>query len=92
MIIAAMILLFLILIRPRDDDSIVIGPIGDKEYTGSQIMPTPWVKYYGEFIEEGKDFVYSYGENEGPGIGTVNVKLINDREGEAAAAFRIIVE
>jgi hypothetical protein len=88
--VALMILFFLILIWLCRSEKIEIEPIDDKEYTGSHIRPTPWVKYYGTFIEAGKDFVYSYGENEKLGIGTVTVTLIDGNKGEATATFRIV--
>ncbi|MDR0778336.1 MAG: hypothetical protein LBE48_02710 [Methanomassiliicoccaceae archaeon] len=88
----ALLLLFLFLLIGRSFEKIEIGPIDNKEYTGSQIRPTPWVKYYGKLIEAGEDFVFSYGENEDVGYGTLTVTLINGYDGEAAAAFRIVDE
>jgi hypothetical protein len=56
--------------------------------TGSQIRPTPWVKYRGRMLTVGEDYTYSYGENI-DGTGTVTVRLIGKRS-TATATFRII--
>ena len=56
-------------------DELEIGEMGVIERTGSQISPTPWVRYNGTLLKAGEDFTYSYGENINEGAGTVTVTL-----------------
>ena len=54
----------------------ISGVPSKMEATGGQLMPEPTVTFNGVKLAEGKDYAVSYGENVGPGAGTVTVAAV----------------
>ncbi len=67
-----------------DESLVEVADVEDQTYTGSQIKPTPEVKYNGVVLTAGKDFTYNYGENvhAGEDAGTVIIEFIGGFEGD----------
>lgn len=66
--------------------------LGDRKYTGGRICPVITVtNYYGETLQNGKDYVVTYGKNVNPGKGTVKITAVkNGRyEGSVTKTFKI---
>jgi hypothetical protein len=72
-------------------DELEIGEIGVLTATGSQIAPTPWVRYNGAMLKAEEDFEYSYGENKDVGDGTVTITLLSTKR-KVTVYFRIIAK
>jgi hypothetical protein len=93
-LIAALLLLFLsllaLLLQRRNGIEVEI--IGDMETSGSQIRPTPWVRYKGSLQKPDEDYVYTYGENTAIGIGTVTVRFIGKNSKEVTVTFKIVAK
>ena len=71
---------------------IVIGPIGDKVYTGEPIEPTDEVKvsWSGvDFVLTADDYEVSFDDNVDAGTATVTVTMKGPRAGSATATFEI---
>lgn len=56
--------------------SMVSGVPSSIEATGSQLAPEPIVTFNGKALVQGVDYSLSYGENVGPGKGTVTVSAV----------------
>lgn len=66
--------------------------LGDRKYTGGRICPVVTVtNYYGETLQNGKDYVVTYGKNVNPGKGTVKITAVKNGRyaGSVTKTFKI---
>lgn len=73
-----------------NSSSLVITPVEDQTYTGSELMPKTTVTYNGVTLKEGVDFTFSYVYNTNVGIGTLTVNGQGYYTGSKSASFNII--
>lgn len=55
-----------------------IGEIGDQEYTGGSIKPSPRIDFAGTSLVEGTDYETSYRNNVQPGTATISIAGLGD--------------
>ena len=82
-------------INPYDLSTANIADIGNKSYTGKQILPEPEVKVTmtsenDTTLLKDIDFTYSYGENKNLGKGTVKITGKGNYIGEKEIEFMIV--
>ena len=73
-----------------DFTNAAIDNVGQKEYTGAAIEPSPNVRLGSEFLERDVDYVLSYDDNVERGQATLTARGINGYEGELSASFNIV--
>ena len=66
-----------------------VSSIGDYDYTGGAIEPSPAVIYRGETLVRDRDYVLSYSDNVNGGTALVYVKGINNFSGTKTVHFDI---
>ena len=69
-----------------------IAFVDKQEWSGSDVCPKPEVTVNGVNLTEGKDFAYSYSENDSVGLATVTVTGQGDYSGSVTKTFEIVDE
>ena len=73
-------------------DVMITGVPARMEATGSQLAPEPIVTFNGKTLVQGVDYALSYGENVGPGKGTVTVSAIEGGNFTGSATVEFDIE
>lgn len=72
-----------------------IAAVPEQVYKGYSVTPKPKVTLNGARLKEGRDFVYTYSENDGYGVGTVSIEPVSGSseyvlKGEAPRAIFVV--
>lgn len=77
-------------INPSSITGITVGAFANKNYTGSEITPSPVVRLNGNVLTKGVDYTLSYSNNVNVGTGTVTITGIGNLSGSVNKTFRIV--
>ncbi len=81
---------FTILPREMTDEEITVQ-VSDMEFTGSPLMPEPYVTYRGKSLIKDMDYIVSYEDNTDGGMASVLITGQGNFAGSATVMFEIIM-
>ena len=73
---------FIIIAKALSNDLVDISETTAQTYTGSEITPTPTIKFGDVTLVKDKDYTLSYEDNVNAGKAKINVSFIGDRKRE----------
>lgn len=73
----------------ENPQGLVIDPIEEQTYSGTEIKPTPSVTWNGKRLAEGTDYSVKYYENTYVGTGTVELNFTGNFKGSREIDFKI---
>ena len=81
---------FNIIAKALSNDLVDISETTAQTYTGSEITPTPTIKFGDVTLVKDKDYTLSYEDNVNAGKAKINVSFIGNYSGTATSSFDII--
>lgn len=83
---------FNIIAKALSNDLVDISETTAQTYTGSEITPTPTIKFGDVTLVKDKDYTLSYEDNVNAGKAKINVSFIGNYSGTASTTFDIIAD
>lgn len=69
--------------------NVIVESVGDQAWTGSEVRPSPVLRYGVDTLEEGTDYTLSYEDNVDPGMATITIEGQGDYYGTTSLNFQI---